>query len=131
MRCWRSSGTRSSWLLAAFVVASAATACRTTILAKHQAPPPNIFKAPAGGCSVNDYPGATDVPEGSTNLGWIQVPKEASDEETYVKLREAICQKGGDGLSQLHWLEETTKDAPFPFALEANAWKLPDDEMKR
>src|SRR5258706_9948798 len=97
-------------------------ACRTSIAAEHQPPPPNIFKAPGSGCSVNDFPSATDVPEGSVNLGWVQVPKESSDEETYVKLRETICAKGGTGLSQLHWVNETTKDAPFVFALEANAW---------
>ena len=105
--------------------------CRTTIAIEHQPPPPNIFRAPASGCSVNDYPAATDVPEGSVNIGWVQVPKEPTDEETYGKLREAICEKGGNGLSQLHWVNETTKDAPFVFALEANAWKLPDDEMRR
>ena len=104
-------------------------ACRTTIMAEHKAPPPNIFKSPEGGCSVNDFPAATDVPEGSTNLGWVQVPKEPNDEETYVKLREAICAKGGNGLSQLHWVNETTKDAPFVFALEANAWLLPDEAV--
>jgi len=106
-------------------------ACRTTILVEHKAPPPGIFKAPEHGCSVNDFPSATDVPEGSVNLGWVQVPKEATDEETYVKLREAICEKGGTGLSQLHWVNETTKDAPFVFALEANAWKLPDETIGR
>ncbi|MBK7861482.1 MAG: hypothetical protein IPJ65_23275 [Archangiaceae bacterium] len=105
--------------------------CRTNILAEHMPPPANIFKAPERGCSVNDFPAATDVPEGSTNLGWVQVPKEASDEETYVKLREAICEKGGNGLSQLHWVNETTKDAPFVFALEANAWQLPDEAVGR
>lgn len=104
-----------------------ACACRTTISADHSPPPPGIFKAPDGQCQVHDYPGATDVPEGSTNLGPVSVPREATDEETYVKLREAICAKGGNGLSQLHWLNETTKDAPFVYALEANAWVLPDE----
>jgi hypothetical protein len=70
------------------------------------------------------------VPEGSTNLGWVTVNKEATDEETYVKLREEICKKGGNGLSQLHWLNETTKDAPVVFALEANAWLLPEGAGK-
>ena len=77
------------------------SACTTTIAAEHKPPPPNIFMAPDLGCSVHDYAAATDVPEGATNLGWVQVPREATDEETYVKLREAICAKGGNGLSQL------------------------------
>ena len=104
--------------------------CRTDILAEHTPPPANIFNAPNLGCSVRDYPSATDVPEGSTDLGQVQVPREQTDEETYVKRREAICSKGGNGLSQLHWLNETTKDAPFVFALEAHAWLLPEGAPK-
>jgi hypothetical protein len=104
--------------------------CRTAIQLDHAPPPPNIFNAPDLGCSVHDYPAATDVPEGATNLGWVSVAKEATDEETYVKLREEICKKGGNGLSQLHWLNETSKDAPVVFALEANAWLLPEGTGK-
>lgn len=104
--------------------------CRTTIMAEHKPPPPNIFTSPDLGCSVHDYASSTDVPEGSTNLGPVSVAREASDEETYVKLREAICEKGGNALSQLHWLNETTKDAPVVFALEANAWLLPEGTAK-
>jgi hypothetical protein len=107
-----------------------AVGCRTSISAGHEPPPPNIFNAPDLGCSVHDYPSATDVPEGSTNLGWVSVSREATDEETYVKLREEICKKGGNGLSQLHWLNETSKDAPVVFALEANAWLLPEGAGK-
>jgi hypothetical protein len=108
-----------------------AAACRTTIGAEHKPPPPNIFKAPDNGCSVHDFVSATDVPEGSTNLGWISVSREATDEETYVKLREAICNKGGNGLSQLHWLHETGKEAPVTYALEANAWLLPEEKLMK
>jgi hypothetical protein len=100
--------------------------CRTTIGADHEPPRSNIFNSPDLGCSVHDYPSSTDVPEGAKNLGPVSVPREATDEETYVKLREAICEKGGNALSQLHWLNETTKDAPVVFALEANAWLLPE-----
>lgn len=126
MRFSRSSGISVSALLLVL-----GGACRTTISVEHKPPRPGVFKAPETGCSVNDFPAATDVPEGSINLGWVQVPKEQTDEETYVKLREAICAKGGNGLSQLHWVNETTKDAPFVFALEANAWQLPDEAIGR
>jgi hypothetical protein len=33
---------------------------------------------------------------------------------------------GGNGLSQLHWVNETGAEAPMTYALEANAWVLPD-----
>jgi len=111
---------RALWLTLALA------GCRTTIEFQHQPPSANVFKAPDLGCSVENYGAATDVPEGSTNLGWVSVPREATDEETYVKLREAICAKGGNALSQLHWLDEMSKDAPVVFAIEANAWLLPE-----
>ena len=76
-------------------------------------------------CSVHDYPGATDVPEGAKNLGMVRVSKQATDEETYLKLREAICAKGGDALSQLRWVLELGKYQGAPTELEANAWVLP------
>ena len=76
-------------------------------------------------CSVHDFPAASDVPDGSKNLGLVRVPKEATDEETYLKLREAICAKGGDALSQLHWVLEVGKYRGMPTELEANAWALP------
>jgi len=109
-------------LLAVVVVVG----CRTTVAVEHQPPPPNIFVSKDTGCEVHDYPSATDVPEGSTSLGVVQVPREQVDEDTYVKLREAICAKGGNGLSSLHWVSETSKEAPMIYALEANAWVLPE-----
>ena len=104
--------------------------CRTTVSVEHKPPPANVFVSKDTGCEVHDYPAATDVPEGSRNLGWVQVPKEENEEETYGKLREAICAAGGDALSQLKWVNETTKDAPMVFALEANAWVLPEGMQK-
>ena len=100
--------------------------CTTTVVGQRKPPPPAIFKGQDNGCSVNDYPSATDLPDGSENLGWVQVPKEEDDEATYIKLREAICAKGGDALSQLNWINETTKDGPFIYGLRANAWRLPE-----
>jgi hypothetical protein len=76
-------------------------------------------------CSVHDYPTASDVPEGAKNLGVVRVSKAATDEETYLKLREAICEKGGDALSQLRWVLEVGKYNGKPTELEANAWALP------
>lgn len=76
-------------------------------------------------CSVHDYPAASDVPDGAKNLGLVRVPKEATDEETYLKLREAICAAGGDALSQLRWVLELGKYTGAPTELEANAWALP------
>ena len=99
-------------------------ACRTTIVAAHRPPPNEAFVTPKSGCAVQPYPSATDLPEGALNLGWISVSREPTDEETYLKLREEICQKGGNALSQLRWVNETTKDAPVTYALEANAWQI-------
>ena len=76
-------------------------------------------------CSVHDYPSSTDLPEGAKALGVVRVSREATDEETYLKLREAICAKGGDALSQLRWVLELGKFTGAPTELEANAWALP------
>ncbi len=76
-------------------------------------------------CDVHDYPAATDVPAGSTNIGWVQVPRADSDEQTYLNLRAEICAKGGNGLSQMHWVKEVGKVTGEPTALEASAWVLP------
>ena len=44
---------------------------------------------------------------------------------SYLKLREAICAKGGDALSQLRWVLELGKFTGPPTELEATAWALP------
>ena len=72
---------------------------------------------------MRDFPSAVDVPQGSKNVGWVSVPREKTDEETYLALRKAICEKGGDALSQLHWVKEP--GVYEPTALEANAWQMP------
>jgi len=121
---------RTARLLVIALSLGGVVGCRTDILAEHTPPTAGVFNAPNLGCSVRDYPSASEVPEGSQDLGQVQVPREQTDEETYVKMREAICAKGGNGLSQLHWLNETTKDAPFVYALEAHAWLLPENAPK-
>ncbi len=73
-------------------------------------------------CMVQDFAGATDVPEGSRNLGWVSVASTGDDEGTYVALRKKICELGGDALSQPAWVKGLSDDAP---ELKANAWSLP------
>lgn len=104
--------------------------CRTTVAVDRAGRPEPEYVARDTGCHVHDYTDATDVPDGAQSLGWVQVPKEESDEATYEKLRQEICNKGGNALSQLHWLSETGKEAPMVFALEANAWLLPEGVNK-
>jgi hypothetical protein len=74
-------------------------------------------------CNVNDFPSATDLPAKSENIGWIEVPRQPTDEETYLLLRKTICERGGDALSQLQWVKEPGQYEPT--ALRANAWVLP------
>ena len=71
---------------------------------------------------VYDFETATDVPDGSENLGWVEVPIAADDEATYVALRQKICEMGGNALSQAAWVKEVSEDTP---RLKANAWALP------
>lgn len=101
--------------------------CRTVVLpiVKVEPPRPPLADAPET-CVVHDYRTATDVPAGSTNLGWIVVPVSGTDDETFVKLREAICAKGGTALSQAHWNRPAGASvADPPIELEANAWVEP------
>jgi hypothetical protein len=106
---------------ALFLALFAATGCRTQIVATKR-PPPKVVYVGEKQCNVYDFAGATDVPDGSHNLGWVEVPQQATDEETYVKLREKICELGGDGLSQPAWVREQDEELP---RLKANAWSLP------
>lgn len=98
--------------------------CRTEIVpvVRKVPPPPKVFTAPSE-CEVRDYPNATDVPTGAKNLGWVEVPREATDEETYLALRKKICAQGGDALSQLSWV--TAPGEREPSSIRANAWTLP------
>ncbi len=100
------------------------SSCRTEIVpVVRQLAPPKVFKAPPGECEVHDYDSATEVPAGAKNLGWIQVKREATDEDTYAALRKKICGAGGDALSQLAWVKEPGEREPS--SLKANAWSLP------
>jgi hypothetical protein len=99
-----------------------ALACRTSVDTRPTPPKAEVY-VPRTGCDVHDYPAATDLPDGAKNLGWVQVPVQAQDEETYLMLRKAICDMGGDALSQLAWTYEPGRRQAV--ALKANAWLLP------
>jgi hypothetical protein len=77
---------------------------------------------PPGGCNVRDFPSATDVPQGSQNLGWVTVDQQETDEATYLLLRQKICELGGDALSQAAWVKSPSEELA---RLTANAWSLP------
>ena len=111
-------------VLLAAVVAFAS--CRTEI--KPIVKPTPVKKQRQAGqqCEVHDYAMATDVPSGSQNIGWVKVPMQESDEKTFEKLREEVCAKGGDAMSQMHWLRPSGSSvADTPTELEGNAWVLP------
>ena len=112
-------------LAAALLLASCAA--RTEIVpVLRDTTPPKVFTSPptpAGGCDVRDYSFAAELPPGSQNLGWVEVPRTESDEETAAALRTKICSLGGNALSQLAW--ETKPGERVASALKANAWKLP------
>jgi hypothetical protein len=110
-----------------FVVAVAALmCCRTEVIPtarQERSSIVTVFRANSQGCDVLDYPSATDVPQGAAPLGWVQVQRQPTDDETYVALRQAICAKGGNALSQMLWTrEEGEKELTL---LRANAWKIP------
>ncbi len=109
------------WPLLALCVLS----CRTEIapsMREERSPVAMVFSAKGQGCNVLDYPSATEVPPGSASLGWVQVQRLPTDDETYVALRQAICDKGGNGLSQMLWTREEGEKEPT--ILKANAWKI-------
>ncbi len=108
------------WLVLAMTLSSGA--CRTRI-APYSQPPTSVVYVGDKQCNVHDFPGATDVPEGAKNLGWVSVKSTGNDEETFIKLREKICEMGGNGLSQAAWVREPGEYEPT--TLKANAWELP------
>lgn len=108
------------WLLAGALVFGG---CRTLVDLSPKAPEAPPEGPRREGCDVREFPQATDVPTGSKSLGWVRVPREQNDEDTYTALRKLICEKGGDAFSQLHWVKEP--GVWEPTALEAMAWVLP------
>lgn len=113
--------------LGLLVVLALAGGCRTQIDPVVKKEPPRVKQRYVDGeCSVQDFPMASDVPAGSKSLGWVKVERQETDEATFDKLREAICKKGGDAMSQMHWLRAPGASvADQPVELEANAWALP------
>jgi hypothetical protein len=110
----------------AFVAALVLAACRTQIKPLVREEPVKVERLDPGECRVHDYPSATDVPEGAENIGWVKVPREKTDEETFEKLREAVCAKGGNAFSQAHWVRAAGASiADQPTELEANVWLVP------
>jgi hypothetical protein len=110
----------------AAVMVGALSGCRTVIppIVTEEAPKATVARTSGPTkCDVRDYDNATELPSGAKNLGFVQVPKEKTDEETYLKLRQAICDAGGDALSGLAWIKEVGD--PEPTSLRANAWSLP------
>jgi hypothetical protein len=108
------------WALAALVVFAA---CRTELAPLVRADPKKTTLEVNGECVVHDYHSATDVPPGAANIGWVVVPRGENDDETFGKLREAVCAKGGNALSQAHWNRPAGASvADPPTELEANAW---------
>lgn len=102
--------------------------CRTEIkpLVKKEVVVRKVRNSATGECSVHDYPTATDLPSGSQNLGWVIVKRLATDDETFEALRKEVCAKGGDAMSQMHWIRASGASvADPPIELEANAWVTP------
>jgi hypothetical protein len=98
-----------------------AAGCRTQISsARPDKPPPNYTGERA--CLVQDFASATDVPEGSKSLGWVTARYTGNDEQTFIALRQKVCELGGDAMSQIAWVRETAEEK---LVLKANAWSLP------
>jgi hypothetical protein len=95
--------------------------CRTSIK-PYVKPAPNLVYVGDKSCNVYDYQGATEVPDGAQNLGWVEVEMAATDDETFVLLRQKICELGGDALSQPAWVRSGSDEST---QLKANAWVLP------
>ncbi|MGV3624580.1 MAG: hypothetical protein ACO1OB_27420 [Archangium sp.] len=109
-------------LLSLFVVG-----CRTEIqpVVKGAAVTRRVKQAD-GECHVIDYPMATDLPSGAKSIGWVKVERKESDEKTFEALRQEVCAKGGDAMSQMHWIRASGASvADQPIELEGNAWSLP------
>ena len=110
--------------LALIVAAVVLSGCRTTIAPVKKQQEEDVYVAP-GGCNVRRYDEPTDLPDGATNLGWVEVPVGESQEATYEALDQAICGKGGDALSSLHWEKSSTETTAQRVSLRAIAWRMP------
>ena len=108
-------------MLALGLVAVGGCAKRTEIKPNVSQPEEQVY-VPEGGCNVQDFPSATDLPSGAKNLGWVKVSQQETDEATFLALRNKICELGGDALSQAAWVKGPMDEAP---ELTANAWVLP------
>lgn len=111
------------WVIAAVL---GFVSCRTEV--KPLVKPVPVKKQRQAGerCEVRDFPTATDVPSGAEHIGWVKVEMQENDEKTFEKLREEVCAKGGDAMSQMHWLRPSGASvADTPTELEGNAWVLP------
>jgi hypothetical protein len=54
------------------------------------------------------------------------VKRQETDDATFEALRKAVCARGGDAMSQMHWLRAPGASvADQPVELEANAWVTP------
>lgn len=110
------------------VVLLLASACRTEIkpLVRQEPLKKKVRNTATGECAVNDYPTATDLPSGSQNIGWVTVKRLATDDETFEALRKEVCARGGDAMSQMHWIRAPGASvADPPVELEGNAWVTP------
>lgn len=76
------------------------------------------------GCNVRDFATAAELPPGSVNLGWVSVEAQETRDDTFLLLRQKICELGGNALSQAAW-ERDNNDPEAPRKLTANAWALP------
>ncbi len=113
--------------LLVLLVLGCVAGCRTQIDPVVKKDPPKVKQRYVDGeCGVHDFPTASDVPAGAKSLGWVKVDRLDTDDATFDALREAICKKGGDGMSQMHWLRAAGASvADQPTELEAHAWELP------
>lgn len=110
-------------LLALLALATVAAGCRTELRPTVKVAPPKVVREVTGECGVNQYHSATDVPAGAVSLGWVVVTHEGSTEETFEKLRLAVCAKGGNAFTQAHWTRAAGASvASRPIELEANVW---------
>jgi hypothetical protein len=116
----------------ALLLALGLTACRTEItpvLVREDTA--KKYKLVTAQCEVQEYPRGDEVPPGASNIGWLQVDREATDEATFEQLRLAVCAKGGTAFSQARWLRHSgTSVTEPPFALEANAWLLAEPKER-
>ena len=108
--------------LAVLVAGFALLGCRTSISPVTRGEEQAAY-VPEGGCNVRDFAAATDIPDGAQNLGWVEVENTGNDDETFVKLRQKVCEMGGDAISTPAWVHENGEYKANH--LKANAWNLP------